>query len=164
MQAEHGELTEVTDEVTYTRSGEPLPDGVGAALGISMKYPDEAEGYTLYFPVVQECEDGATTSWIQKPQKGESEEDLEDPAPSIMLTAANEEGHHGAAMDDDATGDDDSDAAKDSNDANYVTSHYLAERLDSVRFMAYIALFLGAMSLILSLLSLRTRIKSNNKK
>ncbi|MEA3534310.1 YcnI family protein [Rhizobium sp. CC-YZS058] len=42
-------------------------------------------GETLFFPVVQECPDGATERWVERPAKGQTSEDLELPAPGILL-------------------------------------------------------------------------------
>ena len=50
------------------------------------------EGETLYFPVIQTCEEGEA-AWIEIPAEGEDGEELESPAPSITLTEAEEGGH-----------------------------------------------------------------------
>ncbi len=42
-------------------------------------------GEVLYFPVVQECPDGAAERWIDTPAAGQSSDDLELPAPGIKL-------------------------------------------------------------------------------
>lgn len=42
-------------------------------------------GETLYFPVVQECQDGLAERWIEIPAAGQSEDDLELPAPGVKL-------------------------------------------------------------------------------
>ena len=42
-------------------------------------------GSTLYFPVVQECPDGLAERWIEVPAEGQTSDDLELPAPGIML-------------------------------------------------------------------------------
>lgn len=47
---------------------------------------DLPAGQMLYFPVVQECEGGAVERWIQIPQDGQGEDDLETPAPGLKLT------------------------------------------------------------------------------
>jgi uncharacterized protein YcnI len=51
----------------------------------AMLTPDLPVGKMLYFPVVQECEGGAVERWIQIPAAGQSEDDLETPAPGIKL-------------------------------------------------------------------------------
>ena len=49
---------------------------------------DLKAGETLYFPVVQECADGAAERWIEVPAEGQSADDLELPAPGVKLTEA----------------------------------------------------------------------------
>ncbi|MBB3933799.1 uncharacterized protein YcnI [Kaistia hirudinis] len=39
----------------------------------------------LYFPVVQECPDGAAERWIEIPAAGKSADDYETPAPGVKL-------------------------------------------------------------------------------
>jgi uncharacterized protein YcnI len=41
-------------------------------------------GGTLYFPVVQECENGIHR-WIELPQDGKPATDLKEPAPALKL-------------------------------------------------------------------------------
>ena len=42
-------------------------------------------GQTVAFPVVQECEGGATTRWIEIPDQGKTADDYENPAPSVTV-------------------------------------------------------------------------------
>ena len=44
-------------------------------------------GQTLAFPVVQVCDGGATTRWIEVPAEGKSADDLEHPAPALTIIA-----------------------------------------------------------------------------
>lgn len=46
---------------------------------------DLKPGETLYFPVVQECGDGLAERWIEMPAAGQTEDDLELPAPGMKL-------------------------------------------------------------------------------
>ncbi|HEY8466561.1 MAG TPA: YcnI family protein [Solirubrobacterales bacterium] len=102
----HGEtVTEGVSEVIWT-AREPLPDHVLDVLGMSVKLPD-AEGETIWFPVIQKCKKGRT-DWIQVPAEGEDAHELDEPAPGVTLTAA-EDGGHGAeptAHEEEAAGDD----------------------------------------------------------
>jgi len=43
----------------------------------------------LYFPVVQECPDGAAERWIEIPEAGKSADDYESPAPGVKLLPKN---------------------------------------------------------------------------
>lgn len=98
----HGEtVTRGVKEVVWTAADAgPLPDGRLDIFGMSVKLPAGAAGDPVYFPVVQECVKGET-GWIQIPQPGESEDDLEEPAPAVTLTAATA-GHGDDAGDDSA--------------------------------------------------------------
>jgi uncharacterized protein YcnI len=95
----HGEtITRGISEVTFTAK-EPLPADRLDSVRMSVKLPAGEEGETIYFPTLQKCEEGANR-WIQIPAEGESGEELESPAPAVVLTAA--EGGHGGAANEDA--------------------------------------------------------------
>ncbi len=98
----HGErVTRGVSEVVWTaRDAGPLPDGRLDVFGMSVKLPAGKAGDGVYFPTLQECVKGKT-AWIQIPAAGETENDLESPAPAVALTA----GETAAASSD---GDDDS--------------------------------------------------------
>lgn len=49
---------------------------------------DLKAGEALYFPVVQECPEGAAERWIEIPAAGQSADDLELPAPGVKLLEA----------------------------------------------------------------------------
>jgi uncharacterized protein YcnI len=100
-------ITKGVSEVTWTATGEPLPDHQLQRFGAELKLPN-TEGGTVYFPAIQKCEKGETR-WIQIPAEGETEDDLEEPAPAVTLTAA--EGEHGAVSEDHAEDEDDGDFA-----------------------------------------------------
>lgn len=92
----HGEeITERTSVVTYTATT-PLPDGQRDTLELSVQLPEDAEGETLAFPVIQTCEEGET-AWTEVAADGQSEDDLESPAPTVTVTAAGDDAHGGAA-------------------------------------------------------------------
>jgi periplasmic copper chaperone A len=92
----HGEtVTRGVKEVVWTATeAEPLPSDRLDLFGMSVKLPAGKAGDPVHFPTVQECVKGES-AWIQIPQAGESEADLESPAPTVTLTAA--DGGHGAA-------------------------------------------------------------------
>ncbi len=80
--AGHGPAaTETVDEVSWR--GGPLPDNLYDTFGLVMKLPD-APGQTLYFPIVQECQQGVHR-WIEIPTGEQSWEGLHEPAPFIRL-------------------------------------------------------------------------------
>lgn len=90
VDAGHGAtLTERVSEVVYT-ARTPLLDGYRDAFELSLKLPD-TPGETLRFPVLQTCEQGETL-WGDIPSAGQAEDDLELPAPSVALVAADTTG------------------------------------------------------------------------
>ncbi|HXQ51773.1 MAG TPA: YcnI family protein [Stellaceae bacterium] len=79
----HGStITEAVDEVAWR--GGKLPDNLYDTFGLLMKLPDKP-GATLYFPTVQECEQGVHR-WIEIPAAGQQWHDLDQPAPFVKLT------------------------------------------------------------------------------
>lgn len=88
----HGEeITERTATVTFT-ADEPIENNIYAMVTIRLSLPEDAAGETIFFPVIQECENGEH-AWIEIPQEGEDPHDLESPAPGLEVTEA--EGNHG---------------------------------------------------------------------
>jgi uncharacterized protein YcnI len=80
-------LTEGVLSVTW--SGGSLEDQFMDQFGMSVKLPPSA-GETLYFPAVQTCAEGEH-AWIQIPEEGQSSEELEEPAPAVLLSAGESE-------------------------------------------------------------------------
>lgn len=93
----HGDpVTQRVSTVTYT-AATPVPDGYVASVGLQVALPDD-EGETLAFPVEQRCESGSV-SWSEVAADGEDEP--ENPAPTVTLTAAeaSADGHDAATAD-----------------------------------------------------------------
>ena len=89
----HGNaVTERVATVEYNAKT-PLPHDQRDAFELSLQLPDSA-GTTLAFPTVQTCEEGKT-AWVEVPSDGASADDLEHPAPTVTITAAEEPGHGG---------------------------------------------------------------------
>ena len=81
----HGtRLSERVASVTF-RTDEPLPEGQRDVLEIALTLP-AGPGTTLAFPTIQTCE-GAETAWIEVPGDGQDPEELDLPAPTVVLTA-----------------------------------------------------------------------------
>lgn len=84
----HGnEITERVGEVVYTAKT-PLPDDFRDKFELSAKLPDKPG--KLVFPTVQTCAKGET-AWVEVAKDGQSEDDLESPAPGFEVTAADAE-------------------------------------------------------------------------
>jgi uncharacterized protein YcnI len=86
--------TEYTERVGVIRwTGGPLPDDQYYDFGIQATFL--ADPGELVIPVVQRCGD-LEEAWIEVPAEGQTEDDLEHPAPTVTILAAEEEGdHHG---------------------------------------------------------------------
>lgn len=80
----HGKTVgEVVDEVDWR--GGPLPDNLYDTFGLVVRLPDKS-GQVLYFPAVQECEQGVER-WIEIPTSSRSADKLHAPAPAVRLNA-----------------------------------------------------------------------------
>lgn len=91
------EETDRVSRVIYTAK-KPLPDGYRDAFELDVPLPVKA-GRTLTFPTTQTCVKG-TTEWNEVPKAGQSEDDLEAPAPAFELTAADDSDDPTEASDD----------------------------------------------------------------
>jgi periplasmic copper chaperone A len=76
-------LTEGVREITW--SGGSLPDEWYDEFVFRGRLPNAEPGTIVYFPVVQECEQGVHR-WIEIPAEGRSPGDYEEPAPGVTLT------------------------------------------------------------------------------
>jgi uncharacterized protein YcnI len=87
----HGRtVTEGVREIIW--SGE-LPDAFYDEFVFRAHVTEQVPaGEMLYIPVVQECATGAER-WIEIPAAGQTSDDLEDPAPGVMVLPAGHTGH-----------------------------------------------------------------------
>ncbi|HZZ12652.1 MAG TPA: YcnI family protein [Paraburkholderia sp.] len=84
LKGEHGvAITRAVSSVEWR--GGPLPDSLYDSFGLVVKLPDTA-GKTLYFPIVQTCENGRR-EWTGIPADGQSWHALPSPAPFVRLKA-----------------------------------------------------------------------------
>lgn len=98
VEAAHGDpITERTKTVTFrAQDGNELVNGLRDTFGISFQVPEDAEGETLFFKVLQQCPEGGENAWIEE-YTGEGEEP-EHPAPVVNVGPAEpEEGEEVAA-------------------------------------------------------------------
>lgn len=73
------------DAVTF-RTDDPLPDALTDEVAFSVRLPDEV-GAVLVFPVVQRCQEGES-AWTEVAADAASRDELELPAPVIVVTGA----------------------------------------------------------------------------
>jgi uncharacterized protein len=86
LEDSHGEeVTEQVDTITWTGDGRDglVPPGAFQDFGLSVQTPDTPDE-TLTFPSIQTYEGGEVVRWIGAP-------DADEPAPTVALTAAEEE-------------------------------------------------------------------------
>jgi periplasmic copper chaperone A len=83
--ADGDRVTERVDQVVYT-ARTPLPDGFRARFELQVEIPADAAGTTLRFPTVQTCGEDQV-AWTQVPAEGQDPEELESPAPTLVVAA-----------------------------------------------------------------------------
>lgn len=77
---------ERTEEGITYRTDAPLPDALRDEVAFSVRLPDEV-GAELVFPVVQRCQEGEA-AWTEVAEDAASREELDMPAPVIVVTPA----------------------------------------------------------------------------
>jgi uncharacterized protein YcnI len=85
LKAEHGMTIDKSVAAVEWRGG-PLPDNLYDTFGLVMKLPT-TPGKTLYFPVVQTCENGKR-DWTEIPTEGQDWHAIHSPAPQVRLAPA----------------------------------------------------------------------------
>jgi uncharacterized protein YcnI len=75
-------LTQGVTEIEW--NGGNLPDAWYDEFVFRAKLPDRPAGMPVYFPVVQQCEQG-TARWIEIPEPGKAADDYKEPAPGLTL-------------------------------------------------------------------------------
>lgn len=85
------ELTEGPRELIWTGS---LDDAHFDQFSFRGKLTDTLEaGTTVYFPVIQECANGAH-NWVNIPAEGQNSHDIDEPAPGLQITEPNAHANH----------------------------------------------------------------------
>ena len=86
---------------SYDYYGTPVTEGVTEIAWTAGDLPDDwydefvfrarltyfPAGAVVYFPIVQECADGAVHRWIEIPEPGKSADDYEEPAPGVTIVS-----------------------------------------------------------------------------
>jgi uncharacterized protein YcnI len=78
-------VAEGVTEIAWT--GGDLPDDWYDEFVFRARLTDFPVGSIVYFPIVQECADGAVQRWIEIPEPGKSADDYAEPAPGVTITA-----------------------------------------------------------------------------
>ncbi|MFJ2828604.1 YcnI family protein [Streptomyces sp. NPDC087263] len=90
----HGEsISEAVTKVTWTATGKGIAPGFFQKFPLSIgALPEDTD--ELVFKAVQTYDNKEVVRWIEEQKEGA--EEPENPAPVLALSAASEEGHHGA--------------------------------------------------------------------
>ncbi|MFJ5518906.1 YcnI family protein [Streptomyces griseoluteus] len=104
----HGEkIGEAVTKVTWTADGKGIQPGYFQKFPLSLgALPEDTD--QLVFKAIQTYSNKEVVRWIEVPQEGQDEP--ENPAPTLALSAATDDHHGTAAADDDAKGGDKDDA------------------------------------------------------
>jgi uncharacterized protein YcnI len=124
----HGEkIDEAVTKVTWTSTGKGIEPGFFQKFPLSVgALPEDTD--ELVFKALQTYDNKEVVRWIE-PQK-EGEEEPENPAPVLALSAASEDGHHGSSTAEDASdksaGTEAAAASTESTDSSDTTARVLA--------------------------------------
>ncbi|MGW2209559.1 YcnI family copper-binding membrane protein [Streptomyces sp. NPDC001781] len=104
----HGEkIGEAVTKVTWTADGKGIEPGYFQKFPLSLgALPEDTD--QIVFKAIQTYSDKEVVRWIEVPQEGQDEP--ENPAPTLALSAATDDHHGSAAAADDAKGGDKDDA------------------------------------------------------
>jgi len=145
----HGKkITEAVSKVTWTADGKGVEPGFFQKFPLSVgTLPEDTD--QLVFKAVQTYSNKEVVRWIEVPQEGQ--EEPENPAPVLQLSAAEEGGHHGSAS-----------AGKDSDDAEAASAKTsAAEPADSsdttARVLGVVGIVVGALGVAYGVLAGRRR-------
>lgn len=97
----------VPTQITYTAIT-PVASGTAATLSLDVIFASSTADTSVAFPILQKCATGET-DWAEVAAAGQTESDLESPAPVVAVGTASTDPGHGhaeAETDDDATHED----------------------------------------------------------
>ncbi|MFJ9728020.1 YcnI family protein [Streptomyces sp. NPDC101209] len=97
----HGKkITEAVSKITWTADGKGIEPGYFEKFPVSVgALPEDAD--ELVFKAIQTYDNKEVVRWIEVQQDGQ--EEPENPAPVLTLSAAAEDGHHGSTAAEDAS-------------------------------------------------------------
>jgi uncharacterized protein len=107
----HGQkISEAVSKVTWTATGKGIEPGYFQKFPLSVgALPDNTD--QLVFKALQTYSNNEVVRWIEEPKQGQ--EEPENPAPVLALTAASSSGHHGSTAEDASAASDAKDTAAD---------------------------------------------------
>ncbi|MEU4110130.1 MULTISPECIES: YcnI family copper-binding membrane protein [unclassified Streptomyces] len=147
----HGEkIGEAVTKVTWTADGKGIQPGYFQKFPLSLgALPEDAD--QLVFKAIQTYSDKEVVRWIEVPQEGQDEP--ENPAPTLELSAATDD-HHGTAA---AAGDDDAKGG-DKDDAHEATAAADSDGTDTTaRVLGIVGIVIGVAGVAYGVLAGRRR-------
>ncbi|WP_328361248.1 YcnI family protein [Streptomyces sp. NBC_00457] len=144
----HGEkLTQAITKVTWTATGDGIKPGFFQKFPVSIgALPEDTDDLT--FKALQTYSNGDVVRWIEEQQEGQ--EEPENPAPVLTLSAA-EEGHHGSGASEEPADDASAAAATTTADAETDSSDTTA------RVLGIVGIVIGAVGVAYGVLAGRRR-------
>ncbi len=109
----------IPTQITYT-AVTPVESGTAATLSLDVIFASSAASTSVAFPVLQKCVTGET-DWSEVAAEGQTEDDLEAPAPVVAVGAVTADTGHGHD-DADAEGEGDADHAESGDHADGATA------------------------------------------
>ncbi|MEU7720390.1 YcnI family copper-binding membrane protein [Streptomyces tibetensis] len=148
----HGEkITEAVTKVTWTAEGKGIQAGYFEKFPLSVgQLPEDTD--QLAFKALQTYSNKEVVRWIEVPQEGQEEPD--NPAPVLELSAASEDGHHGSSADEDS---DAKSAEKTSADTAASDSTSSAGTDTTARVLGIVGIVVGAAGVAYGVLAGRRR-------
>jgi uncharacterized protein len=144
----HGEkITQAITKVTWTATGKGIQPGFFQKFPVSVgALPEDTDDLT--FKALQTYSNGDVVRWIEEQQEGQ--EEPENPAPVLTLSAA-EEGHHGSGASEEPADDASAAAATTTADAETDSSDTTA------RVLGIVGIVIGAVGVAYGVLAGRRR-------
>ncbi|WP_210573651.1 YcnI family protein [Streptomyces sp. GESEQ-4] len=145
----HGEkLTQAITKVTWTATGDGIKPGFFQKFPVSIgALPEDTDDLT--FKALQTYSNGDVVRWIEEQQEGQ--EEPENPAPVLTLSAA-EEGHHGSGASEEPADDASAAAATTTADAESADSSDTTARV-----LGIVGIVIGAVGVAYGVLAGRRR-------
>ncbi|GGX16282.1 YcnI family copper-binding membrane protein [Streptomyces lomondensis] len=148
----HGEkISEAVTKVTWTADGKGIEPGYFEKFPVSIgQLPEDAD--QLVFKALQTYSNKEVVRWIEVPQKGQEEPD--NPAPVLELSAASEDGHHTSSAGEDS---DSGSAEKASADSTASDSASSDTTDTTARVLGVVGIVIGAAGVAYGVLAGRRR-------
>ena len=150
----HGEkITEAVSKITWTAEGKGIEPGYFEKFPVSVgALPENAD--ELVFKAIQTYSDKEVVRWIEVQRDGQ--EEPENPAPVLTLSAAAADGHHGSSATEDAAEKTTTAASSDSSDSSESTGS-VGGSDTTARVLAVVGIAVGALGVAYGVLAGRRR-------